>query len=79
MSAYRVVQTRYQRSGGCFSTASGTDQRICLSFLQFETHMRYDELVSITGLPEGTVKSHLFRARKMLRENLLMNYQKEAL
>ena len=50
-----------------------------LIVLFHQENMRYDELVSITGLPEGTVKSHLFRARKMLRENLLMNYQKEAL
>jgi RNA polymerase sigma-70 factor (ECF subfamily) len=41
--------------------------------------MRYEELCQITGLPEGTVKSSLFRARKMLKENLLSKYQKEAL
>jgi RNA polymerase sigma factor (sigma-70 family) len=41
--------------------------------------MTYDELTQITGLPEGTVKSSLFRARKMLKENLLSKYQKEAL
>jgi len=41
--------------------------------------MSYDELSQITGLPDGTVKSYLFRARKMLKENLLSKYQKEAL
>ncbi|HTB25566.1 MAG TPA: sigma-70 family RNA polymerase sigma factor [Puia sp.] len=41
--------------------------------------MSYEELCQITGLPEGTVKSSLFRARKMLKENLLSKYQKEAL
>jgi RNA polymerase sigma factor (sigma-70 family) len=41
--------------------------------------MSYDELSQITGLPSGTVKSSLFRARKMLKENLLSKYQKEAL
>src|SRR5579864_949855 len=41
--------------------------------------MSYEELSRITGLPEGTVKSSLFRARKMLKENLLSKYQKEAL
>jgi RNA polymerase sigma factor (sigma-70 family) len=41
--------------------------------------MSYGELCQITGLPEGTVKSSLFRARKMLKENLLSKYQKEAL
>lgn len=28
----------------------------------------YHEIVEITGLPEGTVKSYIFRARKMLKE-----------
>jgi RNA polymerase sigma factor (sigma-70 family) len=41
--------------------------------------MTYEELSQITGLSEGTVKSSLFRARKMLKENLLSKYQKEAL
>jgi RNA polymerase sigma-70 factor (ECF subfamily) len=41
--------------------------------------MSYEELSRITGLPEGTVKSSLFRARKMLKENLLSKYQKETL
>ena len=41
--------------------------------------MSYEELSLITGLPEGTVKSSLFRARKMLKENLLSTYQKETL
>jgi RNA polymerase sigma factor (sigma-70 family) len=38
--------------------------------------MTYEELSQITGLPEGTVKSSLFRARKMLKENLLSKYQR---
>jgi RNA polymerase sigma factor (sigma-70 family) len=41
--------------------------------------MTYEELSQVTGLPEGTVKSSLFRARKMLKEKLLSKYQKEAL
>jgi RNA polymerase sigma factor (sigma-70 family) len=41
--------------------------------------MSYMELSQITGMPEGTIKSSLFRARKMLKENLLSKYQKEAL
>lgn len=41
--------------------------------------MSYGELIEITGLPLSTVKSHLFRARKMLKENLLSKYKKEAL
>ena len=41
--------------------------------------MSYTEICSITELPEGTVKSYLFRARKTLRENLLFTHKKEAL
>lgn len=30
----------------------------------------YNEIEEITGMPEGTVKSYLFRARKLLKEKL---------
>jgi DNA-directed RNA polymerase specialized sigma24 family protein len=30
--------------------------------------MSYDEIALITGLPLGTVKNRLFRAREMMRE-----------
>jgi len=41
--------------------------------------LHYEEIVQITGLPEGTLKSYLFRARKALKEKLLLNYKKEEL
>jgi RNA polymerase sigma-70 factor (ECF subfamily) len=41
--------------------------------------LSYSEISEITALPEGTVKSYLFRARKMLRDNLLRKYKREAL
>lgn len=41
--------------------------------------LSYADIARITELPEGTVKSYLFRARKTLRENLLRNYKKEEL
>ena len=41
--------------------------------------MSYSEISEVMELPEGTVKSHLFRARKLLRERLLSKYQKEEL
>jgi RNA polymerase sigma factor (sigma-70 family) len=50
-----------------------------LIVLFHQESMTYEELSQVTGLPEGTVKSSLFRARKMLKENLLLKYQKEAL
>lgn len=41
--------------------------------------MSYAELSQVTGLPEGTVKSYLFRARKKLHDALLSKYKKEDL
>lgn len=39
--------------------------------------MSYKEISSITRLPDGTVKSHLFRARKLLKERLMTKYSQE--
>lgn len=41
--------------------------------------LSYSEIAQITELPEGTIKNYLFRARKILRTNLLQNYKKEEL
>lgn len=41
--------------------------------------LSYNEISKITNLPEGTLKSYLFRARKRLRENILLNYKKDDL
>jgi RNA polymerase sigma-70 factor (ECF subfamily) len=37
----------------------------------------YQEIAAITGMPEGTVKSYLFRARKMMKEKLVAYLKKE--
>lgn len=50
-----------------------------LIMLYHHESLTYDEMAQITGMPEGTVKSYLFRARKTLKENLLLKYKKEAL
>ncbi len=50
-----------------------------LVILYHQEEMSYQEIGQITSLPEGTVKSYLFRARKALKENLLLNYKKEEL
>jgi RNA polymerase sigma factor (sigma-70 family) len=39
--------------------------------------LSYKEITTITGLPEGTVKSYLFRARKLLKEYLVKHYKEE--
>jgi RNA polymerase sigma-70 factor (ECF subfamily) len=41
--------------------------------------MSYSEIGEITDLPEGTVKSHLFRARKHLMQRLTSKYAEEDL
>jgi RNA polymerase sigma-70 factor (ECF subfamily) len=41
--------------------------------------MSYAEISEIMQLPEGTVKSYLFRARGFLKNRLLTKYQKEGL
>jgi RNA polymerase sigma-70 factor (ECF subfamily) len=47
--------------------------------LYHQEELTYQEMAQITGLPEGTVKSYLFRARKMLKEKLLSKYKMEKL
>jgi len=41
--------------------------------------MSYHEIGEIMGLPGGTVKSYLFRARKLLKERLISKYKQEEL
>jgi RNA polymerase sigma factor (sigma-70 family) len=45
----------------------------------YREELSNEEMVQITGLPEGTIKSYLFRARKTLKENIFTNYKKEDL
>ena len=41
--------------------------------------MHYNEIAGILSMPEGTVKSYLFRARKMLKERLMDRFAAEEL
>jgi RNA polymerase sigma-70 factor (ECF subfamily) len=41
--------------------------------------MKYSEISKITNLPSGTVKNYLFRARQMLKAQMLARYRKEDL
>ncbi|MDZ7263998.1 MAG: sigma-70 family RNA polymerase sigma factor [candidate division KSB1 bacterium] len=41
--------------------------------------LKYHEISRIMGMPEGTVKSYLFRARKLLKERLTAKYRLEEL
>jgi len=47
--------------------------------LYHNEELSYEEIGTITGLPAGTVKSYLFRARRELRNDLLLHYKKEDL
>ena len=41
--------------------------------------MSYAEISQILSLPDGTVKSYLFRARRMLKDRLLEKFSREEL
>lgn len=44
-----------------------------------QQELSYAEIVEITGMPEGTIKNYLFRARKELKKQLLLTQLKESL
>ena len=41
--------------------------------------MSYTEIAAVLDIPEGTVKSHLFRARKSLKDKISAKYKREEL
>lgn len=47
--------------------------------LYHQEELSYEEITQITDLPMGTVKNYLFRARKKLKDSLLLNYKREEL
>ena len=47
--------------------------------LYHSEEISYEEIAEITGLPMGTVKSYLYRARRKLKDSLLMQYKTEEL
>jgi RNA polymerase sigma factor (sigma-70 family) len=47
--------------------------------LYHNQELSYDEIGEVTGLPAGTVKSYLSRARRELKKDLLLHYKKEDL
>ena len=66
----KIIKTRIDRLPPVYKT---------LITLYHHEELSYDEIGTITGLPAGTVKSYLFRARKQLRDDLLVHYKKEDL
>ncbi len=47
--------------------------------LYHQEALSYEEIGTITNLPSGTVKNYLFRARKKMKDILLLQYKKEEL
>jgi RNA polymerase sigma factor (sigma-70 family) len=52
--------------------------RTVLTLFHLE-EMNLQEIQSITGMPEGTVKNYLFRARKLLKNQIQKQFQPEEL
>jgi RNA polymerase sigma-70 factor, ECF subfamily len=65
-----IVQAEIERLPPLFKT---------LVTLFHNEQLSYDEISIITGLPAGTLKSYLFRARRQLKTNLLQRYKKDEL
>jgi RNA polymerase sigma factor (sigma-70 family) len=49
-------------------------QALTLFYVQ---ELSYEEIAQATGLPLGTMKTHLFRARSLLKKNLLIRREAE--
>ena len=65
-----ILQSAIERLSPVFKT---------LIILYHQESLSYGEIAQITNLPDGTVKSYLFRARKVLRESILKKYKMEEL
>lgn len=50
-----------------------------LIILYHTEDLSYEEIGQVVQLPQGTVKSYLFRARKALKDQLLLEYKEEEL
>ena len=47
--------------------------------LYHQEELSYAEIAEITSLPEGTVKNYIFRARRVLKENIQSKYNRNEL
>ena len=53
-----------------------THYKMVLSLFHLDD-MNYEEIATITGMPSGTVKNYLFRARNILKEKIVKLNAKE--
>ena len=63
-----IVQSAIEKLPPLFKT---------LIMLYHYEELSYDEIAEITSLPVGTIKSYLFRARKSLKDTILLKYKEE--
>ena len=89
----RSIETEFGEDPTPYSFAEGADLTRRLKSeieslpVQFKTiltlyhleQMSYSEIAEILDMPDGTVKSYLFRARKLLKEKLMDKYEPEEL
>ena len=66
----RIVRAEIGRMDAAYASI------LTMFFLQ---EMSYDEIISVTGLPLGTVKNRLFRARLQLRTAVLRQFSEKKL
>jgi RNA polymerase sigma-70 factor (ECF subfamily) len=55
-----------------------TQYKVVLTLYHVD-NMTYQEIEAVTGMPEGTVKNYLFRARHLLKESVKKYLGKEEL
>lgn len=55
------------------------EQYRLLVSMRYQHELSYEEIAALLGLPLGTVKTGLFRAKARLREKLLSAFEKETL
>lgn len=66
----RQVRTRQLQRDVRETLAKMTDQQRMVFILKVFEEMRVPEIAQIMGIAEGTVKSHLFRATRVMRQHL---------
>ncbi len=66
----QILQTEIDRLPPVYRT---------LVTLFHQQELTYTQIAKITDLPEGTIKSYLFRARNVLKQKLLSQYRKNEL
>ncbi len=65
-----ILQTEMEKLAPLYKT---------LITLYHQEELSYEEISQITNLPMGTVKNYLYRARKALKNRVLLKYKKEEL